>query len=79
MTLRTRKKKTVIDPMLPTPLWAKIVFRVALYLVAGIEVYLYSTDIVSQEAKDEIHLVMIAFVLPGIHLFTKIFGIKEKE
>jgi hypothetical protein len=78
MTLKNRKK-TVINPMLPTPMWAKNVFRVALYLVAGFEIYIYKNDMFSASFKEQFHLVEIAFVLPGIHLFTKIFGIKEKE
>jgi hypothetical protein len=71
-------KKTVIAPMQPTPMWAKVVFRVALYLSAGVNVYIASTTLISNELKVEIMLVMNAFVLPGIHMLSKMFGLVEK-
>lgn len=71
-------KKTVIAPMQPTPLWAKIVFRVVLYLSAGVGIWLYQTTLVGPEAKAEINLIMTAFVVPGIHLLSKMFGLVEK-
>lgn len=71
-------KKTVIAPMQPTPKWAKWVFRISLYLSAGVGMWLYQTNLVGPDAKAEINLAMTAFVLPGIHLLSKMFGLVEK-
>ncbi len=75
----TIKKHTVIAPMLPTPEWAKWVFRIALYLNIGVTVYVTSTTLLSEDVKMEIILILNAFVVPGIHLLSKMFGLKEKE
>lgn len=74
-----RKKKTVIDPMLPTPMWAKVVFRIALYLSAGVNIWVASTILIPDHYKVEVMLVMNAFIVPGIHLLSKAFGLKEKD
>lgn len=64
--------------MQPTPEWAKWVFRVALYLNAGFTVWIASTTLVSNEWKMEAILIANAFVVPGIHLLSKMFGLVEK-
>lgn len=79
MTTYNRKKKTVIGPMLPTPMWAKIVFRVALYVNAGMLMYVAGSSLIPEPLKTEIMLISSAFVLPGIHLLSKVFGLKEKD
>lgn len=64
--------------MLPTPMWAKVVFRVALYLSAGVNVWVASTGLIDDAHKVEVMLIMNAFIVPGIHLLSKTFGLKDK-
>lgn len=71
--------KTTIAPMKPTPEWAKWVFRIALYLNAAFAIYLASTTLIPTDMKLELNLVLNAFVVPGIHLLSKMFGLKETD
>lgn len=82
MTVRNRKKTIFASREAiknETPMWAKVVFRLALYISAGVNIWVASTALINDAHKVEVMLVMNAFVLPGIHMLSKMFGLKEKE
>ncbi len=73
----TIKKKTVIDPMKPTPEWAKWMFRVTFALTTAAAFIIAGDPLIADDVK-----IRIGVYLKGLDMFvyalSKMFGLVEK-
>lgn len=60
-----------------TPQWAKITFRVIMYLNAAITGWLGATNLVDINTKMEVAIILNCFITPGAHLLSNMFGVEE--
>lgn len=71
--------KTVINFTKDTPQWAKNVFRIVMYLNAGVSAWVASSNLFTPETKYEVVLILNVLVTPLVHAISKIFGVSTYE
>jgi len=59
----------------PTPSWAKNMFRFVMWFNVAVSAWLYSTTLVTTEAKLEITLLLNVIITPAVNLLAKMFGV----
>lgn len=72
-------EKTVISFTKPTPQWSKNMFRIVFALTTGITAYVAATNLLPQEAKYELTLVLKLLVDPLVFGISKMFGIDTPD
>lgn len=75
----TIKKRTVLDPMLPTPNWAKWMFRVTFILTTAMLGWMEATDLFTDATKHEVTIFLKLFLDPLVYGLSKMFGLADKS
>lgn len=61
-----------------TPLWARWAFRIVFILTTGATGYIAATNLIPQETKYELTLILKLLIDPLVYSLSKFFG-EEKE
>ncbi|MBA2648071.1 MAG: hypothetical protein H0U75_00470 [Legionella sp.] len=62
-----------------TPTWAKWMFRITFILTTALTAYIASTNLLSQNTKYEITLILKLVIDPIVYGVSKLFGVDVKQ